>query len=187
VTRLALASPSLPTEVSTAVTIATPHQGADVATLLASIRAKPGADQVIGQLGPVAGIDPMAIAPAQLAERSSLLTGLESPPERVRFLSIGARGDLVVPARSTRVAGATNVVVPAVGSDAHQRLVAAPETARAIALTLANLPMACESFGDVVLDSSMAQLVTGIESVAAGLVEWPRIPRPLRPRQEPPS
>jgi pimeloyl-ACP methyl ester carboxylesterase len=180
VARLAIARPDLPAEVQRVVTIATPHQGAEAASFAQVARGKPGVDLALDDVGVVHGIDPQGIALEQLAERSQLLGDLGAPPPSVEVLSVAARGDLVVPPPSSQLAGAVSVTVPTAGIAAHDDVVHAAETTRAIQLALADLPPACESATDAVLDSIAGSAIAGAWSAISGVAEVPRVPRALR-------
>ncbi|HEX8803242.1 MAG TPA: hypothetical protein VF743_03580, partial [Acidimicrobiales bacterium] len=115
-------------------------------------------------------IDLGSPAVAQLAETSDLVADLRRRPvpADVHLLSIAARGDWVVAAPDTEVAGATNVTVPVHGLGAHGDLVASDAATAELARALAGRPPGCESVGDVVADVLVGH---GIESAedAAGL------------------
>ena len=108
-------------------TIASPHGGADLATAVAAAADAPRAGPVLDAAADVLGLglDPDAPVVAQLSERSSLVDGLARAgvPGGVRFLSIAARGDLVVASPHTDVDGATEVTVPVAGLAAHSTVV----------------------------------------------------------------
>jgi hypothetical protein len=136
--------------------LGSPHRGADLATAVAAANTS-----VTGNLSLDAAaalldspIDPDAPAVAQLAEQSDTIGELQrvAVPEGVDVLSLAARGDLVVAAPNTRVAGATNVTVPVAGWSAHGDLVASGAATEAMARALAGEPPACEGWRDVVAD-----------------------------------
>src|SRR5690606_32051630 len=80
-------------------TIGTPHGGADLATAVHAIGSTATGSRVFDLVGPLVGLDDDAPAIAQLAETSALVAELDRTPlpPTVEVLSIGARGDLVVP------------------------------------------------------------------------------------------
>ncbi len=147
-------------------TIAAPHGGADLATAVAAAadapRAGPALDAASDLLG--LGLDPDAPVVEQLSERSDLVDGLAAIglPAGVRFLSIAARGDLVVASPRTRVDGAVEVTVPVSGVSAHSTVVGSDEATTEIARALAGRPPGCERWEDVVAD-----VVTGHTIAAA--------------------
>ena len=126
-------------------TLGSPHQGADLATGAAMLSAAvPGG---------------VAVAPTsvlQMAETSALTRelGERSLPPGARFVSVAARGDLVVPPLRSRMMGADNVIVtlPAPYATVHRRLPSSAAATREIALALAGLPPTCQALADVVAD-----------------------------------
>ena len=115
-------------------------------------------------LGGASQLDDDAAAVAQLAETSSLTGRLVSTPipDEVDAVSIAARGDLVVPVPRTRAPGATHVVVPVTGVQAHDTLPGSPEARRELALALARLPPGCQT-----LQAALADRLTG-EAISWG-------------------
>lgn len=174
VARLAISEASLPTQVESVVTIASPHNGADLANLLQTVRDVPLADTLLGSPGLVGGISPTGTAVEQLAARSDLIESLDLPPPDVRFLSIAARGDLVVPASATHVLAKPWVVVSSAGAHAHQDVVGSPETLREVRLHMAGLPPGCESMGDALADSWVGGSIDSLQSMASPLAELGR-------------
>src|SRR5207302_9062739 len=122
-----------------------------------------GLEEVAGRAG-VGGIDARSTSVRQLAEQSAFIRDLERRPlpPGVRFTSIAARGDLVVPPPRAHLDGATNVVVgaPSLVSQ-HARLPGSPAAARELALALAGAPPTCQSLVRVVADSMRASAVAG--------------------------
>lgn len=170
VTRLALdqaaTDGTLPAEVDAVVTLGTPHQGADLATAAAAASGGPQGDRLI-ELAHRLGLpaDPDRPALAQLAEVSPVIDQLAAAgvPPGVRLTSIGARGDLTVPAGRTEVPGAAHVVVPLFGPSAHDDLPSSAAATREIALAVAGLPPSCESIGDVIADTVVSEGVSWVE------------------------
>jgi alpha-beta hydrolase superfamily lysophospholipase len=123
-------------------TLGSPHQGADLATAAAMLRA--------------AGLAVGSTSVLQMAETSTFMADLAARPlpSATRVVSVAARGDLVVPAPRSRLAGAANMVVtlPPPFASVHARLPGAPEATRELALALAGLPPTCRSLPDVVAD-----------------------------------
>lgn len=140
-------------------TLATPHEGADLATLGANLdRHALGALALDGLEALSLPFDPRAVSVGQLAETSDVMRELAGTPlpEGVDALSIAARGDLVVPAPRTDLPGAVGAVVPLVGATAHDRLPGADRTAREVALALVGAPPRC-----VAWDTALADVVVG--------------------------
>lgn len=185
VTRLALTEGhQVPVELQTVVTLGTPHGGSDLATTAAALRVlgRP-TGTVETQLAPLAGFDPSHPAIRGLAETSDVVTSLEgtdvaapSPDGTLRdvnFVSIAARGDLVVPVPRTVVDGEPHAVVPMVGPSVHSELPGAPEATREIALAVAGMGPTCASLADAVADAAAGQAISiaadayGMSRVAA--------------------
>jgi hypothetical protein len=170
------------------VTLGTPHHGADLATLDAAL-----GTSAVGQLSQAAvaaasggAVDPFATAVGQLAETSGFIHDLEHRPlpTGTRVTSIAARGDLVVPALQSGLAGATDVLVPLEGLHAHDRLPGSPEAAREIALALADQGPTCRSVvGDLLLAAGISLAEDGAGAAALvgghaldGAVPGPEVP-----------
>ena len=171
VTRLALAELEARgfdlTRLGLVATIASPHGGADLATAVAATadapRAGPALDAVTSVLG--LGLDPDAPVVTQLSERSSLVDGLArvGVPEGVRFLSIAARGDLVVASPHTDVDGADEVTVPVAGLAAHSTVVGSDAATAELARALVGQPPGCEAWHDVVADVLTGHAISAVE------------------------
>ncbi|HWC12430.1 MAG TPA: peptidoglycan DD-metalloendopeptidase family protein, partial [Acidimicrobiales bacterium] len=102
----------------------------------------------------------------QLAETSSLLARLSTtpPPAGVHVTSIGARYDLVVPARHSRLEGAHNIVVDAgMQPDSHMTLPASAPAWREVALAIARRSPTCQSLPDMVTDAVATEVITHAE------------------------
>lgn len=169
--------PRLP-HVATLVTLGTPHNGADVATLSAMLgQTLPG--RIVQQgAEPLVGFDSGATSIEQLAETSEFIRRLnERPlPGGVNVTSIGARGDLVVPAPRTHVDDAHNVVVSVDGglmdlASDHDRLPSSKPAQREIALALAGLAPTCQGLFDAVVDGAVSEGISLIED-GAGVAAW---------------
>jgi len=156
------------------VTLATPHQGADLAGLVQAADTNsldPGLfDVVRGAIDlPIAPDDP---AVTQLAPGSEFMHELASEPipSGVRFVSVAASGDAVVPSPRAELAGATNVVVDVNGLSAHDHLPGSSPAAREIALAMAGLGPACESAVGALVQSTEGTLIqNGEDFIAAEL------------------
>jgi hypothetical protein len=188
VARLAVAGAGgdgrLPSTVENLVTLGTPHHGADLATAGAALAATArGAAtlEVAGALG--LPITPRSQSLRQLSETSTLSAwpggagpGVPVPPG-VRFTSVAARGDLVVPLPRTRAPGATVATVSLVGPSAHDELPGAPATTRELALAVSGRPPSCRSrpdrVADVVVGHTIASGQDLLGAVALGLALAP--------------
>jgi Peptidase family M23/Putative serine esterase (DUF676) len=148
-------------------TIASPHGGADLATAVAATagapRAGPALDAAARVLG--LGLDPDAPVVEQLSERSPLVDRLArvGVPDGVRFLSIAARGDLVVASPHTDVGGADAVTVPVAGLAAHSAVVGSDAATAELARALVGQPPGCEAWHDVVADVLTGQAISAVE------------------------
>jgi hypothetical protein len=142
--------------VATLVTLGSPHQGADLAGVVQAGRLTDSGRRALASVRATLGLDldPDAPAAAQLAPTSALLDELarSSAPPGVHLMSVGARGDIVVPAGRTVVAGMPSAVVSVSGPRAHDRLPGAAEATREIALAVAGRPPTCRSLADAATD-----------------------------------
>jgi hypothetical protein len=176
VTRLALAElaashPDVLTHLGAVVTLGTPFGGADLAALARAADANPvdrvtlDAVQAVAQLP----ISPDDVAVRQMAPGSDLLAKVAAspPPPGVSFVSIAARGDLVVPSPRAWVDGAANVIVPVDGLSAHDELPSSTVATREIALAIAGLGPSCGSAADAVVDAVSGRLVSNFEHAIA--------------------
>jgi len=168
--------PRLP-QVTSLVTLSTPHRGAPIATL-ATMAGHTDAGEDLEKLlhaGLPDKVDPAGTSVTQLAEESLFMMQLNSRPlpAGLNVTSIGAREDLMVPAGSTRLDGAHNVTVSAPGDlwDEHSAMPGAPETQREIALGLAGMAPTCQSFGDFVGDALVSDYIRLLET-GAGVAAW---------------
>ncbi len=174
VARVAL-GPSPPPGVENLITLATPHQGADLATVLDLVATTPkGAvlEEGVSRLG-VSGIDPTSTSVRQLSETSAFLRHLNNQPlpEGVRVTSIAGRADVVVPAPHAHLPGATNAVVTVDGINEHPLVPGAPAATREMALALAAMAPSCEGFVDAMADLVVGETITATED-ALGLALW---------------
>jgi hypothetical protein len=159
--------------VATLVTLGSPHQGADLAAAVQAGRLTAGGRRALSSIRRRLGLelDPELPAAAQLAPVSDLIDELARlpPPPSVRIVSIGARGDVVVPVGRTAIDGVPWAVVTVAGSRAHDRLPGTAEAAREIALAVAGRPPTCRSFTDMVTDLLVGERIARAEAVL-GLV-----------------
>lgn len=171
-----LAAPAAGPAVDTLVTLGTPHQGAELATALAALGPRSGSGGLVDRLvDREVGISADAPAIADLSQTSDVVARLAEPvPSATRVLSIGASGDLTVPAVRTSVPGATNVVVHLGGLHAHDQLPSSPAVTREVALALAGAAPNCttlaQAASDLVASHAIAQSETLVGLGAAGLL-----------------
>ena len=163
--------PTLP-QVSSLVTLGSPHQGADLATAAAMI----GVTTVggIGEwaAGTVMPWDPRGPSVQQLSETSSFIRDLNARPlpEGLYATSIGARGDVVVPAGRTEYEGAKHVIVsvPGVFTD-HDHLPGSDEAEREVALAVNHQAPTCQTFADAMVDAVVSDQISTSEDSLGGL------------------
>ena len=157
----------------TVVTIGTPNDGADLATIAVQLDASER--QSVDFLNRVTGsaVDPAAPSVAQMAETSDLIGRFQRDgvPDGVDFRTIGARGDLVVAGDHTTVAGHPSALLDLFGPAAHNDLPASSGTTREIGLALAGQPPTCRGVLDRVLDATVPKAVSFAENATgAGVV-----------------
>lgn len=163
----------LPPAVSHLVTLGTPHEGADLASLVEALGRTPSGDAAITAAQRALGLalDPDLPAAHQLTATSPVIEVLRAhpPPAGVRLTSIAARGDLVVPAGRSWVDGdrGTRTTVPLAGLHAHDELPGSDAATREIALALADRPPTCRGLGTVLVDVSVAESISWAEAVLA--------------------
>lgn len=153
--------------VSTVVTLATPHRGADLATAAVALDSTSSGQLVTEGIGLLAseGLEPNATSILQMAETSKFLGKLaeQAWPAGVRVVSVAARWDLVVPSTQSRLRGATNVVVTPggrPGTNDHSRLPGSDEATREVGLALAGVGATCRSPLEQFRDLSTARQVS---------------------------
>jgi pimeloyl-ACP methyl ester carboxylesterase len=165
---------TLPSEVSTLVTLGSPHGGADLATLVTAVEVTPGGPGVLGEIRTGLGIDldPRLPSTGQLAETSEFVASLrERPaPAGVRAVSVAARTDVVVPVPRTRFPGAASVVVPGEGTRAHDALPGSPAATRELALAIGGRPPTCVDLGRALVDTATGDAVGLAEDLLTATV-----------------
>jgi len=173
-TRLAVAGVAGSVDVGVAVTFGAPNQGVPLAEIVQAFR--------LTSPGTVASSAAELIAPDSLLVTEvvddlspSGFAGSTSSvafPAGVRAVSIGGRGDLVVPGSTTRAAGAANVLIgDSVGFGVHGDLPGMAEADREVALVLSGLPPACEGFWNRLIDGGASFGIETVQRAAAvGLV-----------------
>ena len=161
-----------PAGVATVVTLGTPHHGANLATAGAFLgMSKTGnfLEAAGGAVGP-GSIDPRSDSVRQLSETSDFIRDLNDRalPTRVRFVSVAARGDPIVPTPQSHVDGATNVIVdvPGFGPTDHSALPASPAGQRELALAVTGRSPTCQSLLDTVGDRVAGELLSAAEDRA---------------------
>jgi hypothetical protein len=176
------ADPTLP-PLGTVITLSSPHEGAPLATAVQQARSKISGrlvlDDVVGSNVP--GIPPLSsTAVGQLAESSPLVRGLfpHGLPDHVNFTTIGAAGDVVVPADHIAVRGATETVVGTGVVDlpgAHGAIVRDPAALRAVRAALEGRAPPCVSLGTA-LEGAVVPVVISRFEHNVGAVAKEKLP-----------
>jgi len=176
VTRLALgtdAHAQVPDAVDAVVTLGTPHHGADLATAADALNDDGDGAALLDlahQLGFFADQDQPSLG--QLSEVSPVIDQIaDTPiPDGVRFRSVSARGDLVVPSPRSAIEGGEHVIVAGSGLHAHDGLPGSSAATREIGLAVADLAPTCESLADAVVDAIVGEGIGwGEDALGAGL------------------
>ena len=160
--------------IASVVTLGTPHHGANAATMGVLLDTTRGGHTVLGAAGAVkpAGIDPTSTSVRQLAETSAFIRDLNDRPlpDGVRFTSIAARGDAIVPSPRAHLDGATNVIVDVAGvATDHDHLPGSAAATREIALAVNGRGPTCESLTDAVVDATVGHALSrGVDAAAVG-------------------
>lgn len=154
--------------VATLVTLGTPHGGADLATIARAIASTDRGGTIAGALELLAGIRPGATSVAQMAETSDFIHWLANQelPEGVRFVSIAARNDWIVPNVRSRVDGADHVVIEIgewPGVNEHDALPASAAAGREIRLALNGRDPTCQTFADRFFDEVQGRSLALVE------------------------
>jgi palmitoyl protein thioesterase len=169
------ADPRLP-QVASLVTLGSPNQGAPGATGL-TMFGHTTTGEVAETLAHVAApnvVDPGGTSIQQMAEESEFMQRLNNRPlpAGLKATSIGARGDLIVPAGVTRLDGANNVIVSVPGYlTEHTELPASTQAQREIALALSGMTPTCEGLADAMADAGVSDLIRSGEDVG-GAALW---------------
>lgn len=162
--------PSYP-RVANLITLATPHTGADLATA-ATMVAKTSTGEYVGKATDGVQLLPFDLTGDsidQMSETSWFLTELNraKPPDGVRFTSIGARGDWIVPALHTRSPGSRDVIVPVPGGwGDHRNLPGSDAGRREVALAAAGLAPTCQTLTDMLGDYAISTAISTVEDAA---------------------
>jgi triacylglycerol esterase/lipase EstA (alpha/beta hydrolase family) len=159
--------------VANLVTLGTPHQGADLATILTNVSHTASGSATAWALDEagVTWVDLRGPSVRQLSENSTFLADLNRRelPEGVRFTSIGSRGDVVVPGTHTEAPGARNVLVNVAGwTTDHSKLPGSSQGRREVSLAVAGMPPTCQTLTDMLADTVVSDAIATSED-AAGL------------------
>ncbi len=153
-----------PDEVDLVATMGSPHEGTDFATAAAALERSPGGRAGLRAIANV--WDPGVSRGSEssvlgMAETSTISRGAQRPlPAGIRTLTLGARGDVIVPAGHTRLVGIDHRTLSLTGFWAHSELPGAPETTRELALGLAGRAPTCESWLDGLNDAAIPEAIS---------------------------
>jgi Peptidase family M23 len=159
--------PGLP-PIGNVVTLSSPHQGAPLATSARRWRDHPLGRVLVDQAGNLLPTPPADVpSVGQLDEGSGLIRGLwdDGLPDHIRFTTIGATDDLVVPATQIGVPGAREVVVNVGGGplDDHSNIPQDPNALRAVRAALEGRPPPCTDASDGLRGAVMPVLISRLE------------------------
>lgn len=173
VTRSALGQRA-PPGVENVVTLGSPHEGADLATAAEWTGRTPkgAAIQWAVDTLDITGINPRSVSVRQLSETSDFMRDLNSRPlpQGVRFTSVAARADVVVPSPRSRLPGATYAVVDVPTLNHHNALPGSDAATREIALARAGMEPSCEGLGNAIADFLAGRLIATTEdAIGVGL------------------
>ncbi|MEZ5340647.1 MAG: hypothetical protein R2706_04130 [Acidimicrobiales bacterium] len=160
--------------VAVAVTIGSPHGGADLGTASTIANSSGAVASVVGTVMGDDGAQLRARSVEQVAEVGpDHLSPPATPPEGVRVVAIAGSTDLIVPAEAARWDGAVNSLVDTGVMSAgatHSNLPARNEVAREFALAVAGLAPRCVGLATVVRASVEAAAIDVIENTAGVLI-----------------
>jgi hypothetical protein len=169
------AAAELPPEVENLVTLGSPHQGAPLGTGVEALKVSgtgSGALAALRQSQRLADLDERLPAMTDLSETSPVIAELQGTPmpDGVRFTSIGAAGDVVVPGTVTADRQAdSHVIVPSdIGIDPHSALATDPRVVREIGLAVTGRPPSCQPFGEALRGFLEAELIRTGEGLSSG-------------------
>ncbi|GEM_PF-111948 len=175
VIKQALQSPKLKDlPIDVVVTIGSPLKGSPLAELVEAVEVTtPGS--VAADIARVVQPDNILVAPAIEDLSESGLAGDtmdQGFPESVNAVTIGGRGDLIVPASHTSAPGASHVVVGDILDwGVHGELPGHPAVAQEIRLALLGMAPTCLGFVDRLLNLVAPEAIAGAEhALAAGIL-----------------
>lgn len=166
-------------------TIASPHDGADLASVATTLAGPLDRSAALRTLGRLLGVTthPRGTNLPDLARYSDHIEGLQAAdlPEGPTYLSLAARGDLFVTDARSRLTG-RHVTLPGISPDIHSEVVHQPATTRELSLALGGLPPTCEGiwdlFGDI-LATEAAQFLASAAGLAAAFWTLPIAPHDI--------
>lgn len=151
------------------VTLAAPHRGAPLAALVRDLASVPGIEEFSDAIDQP---PPSSESVRQLAEGSGFIRDLAAAPvpEGVDLTTIGAVGDLLVPADQTRVDGAANLVVDPDGWWEHGSIVTDDGALGTVRLVLEDAPPPCLSLPEAVRSRVQPELIHAAYRLSGRLV-----------------
>ncbi|GMU78351.1 MAG: hypothetical protein AMXMBFR46_11460 [Acidimicrobiia bacterium] len=153
--------------IGTVVTLASPHQGAPLATSLGVLREHRKTRRAVDVLDRVLpGPDADATSVRQLAEDSPFMQRLRAAPmpEHIELTTVGGTDDLIVPANRIHVPGATEVVVAVDGLNDHSAIHHDDRALQVVRSALEGRPPPCTSFLEGVRAAVEPVLISRVES-----------------------
>ena len=169
----AAAAGRLPDTVATLITVGSPHAGAPLATGVRAMQLSPAGRMVLAELrdsGIAGPLDDRLPAIADLAATSAIMSELRTAelPDRVRFVSLGGSGDLIVPGVATADTDPLDqrILPTSVGTAAHAALTEDPRVTREIALAVTGAPLTCQGVAEAVAAFLEAEAVSTIETAS---------------------
>jgi hypothetical protein len=161
--------------IGTIVTLASPHEGAPLATAATQIRSTRSGRAFLDVAAGVLPVPPAAAtSPRQLAEDSAFLAALEARPlpDHLDYTTIGIATDVVVPATNVSLDGTTEAVVDVGALDAHSAALTDPNALRAIRAGLEGRPPPCVGVVDAVTGAVAPVLIRRAEHIAGDASEF---------------
>ncbi len=169
------AAAELPPEVQNLVTLGSPHQGAPLGTAVEALGLSTtgsGSLVALRKSQVLSDLDERLPAMTDLSETSPVIAELQATPmpDGVRFTSIGAAGDVVVPGTVTADPQAdSHVIMPSgFGLDPHGALATDPRVVREIGLAVTGRAPSCQGFGEALRTFAEAEAIRTGEGLAGG-------------------
>jgi len=160
--------------IGTVVTLASPHEGAPLATVAGQVRGSRTGRAVLEAGDDVVPLPP-ADSPAvqQLAEDSRVMRSLwdESLPWQIDYTTIGGSDDIVVPATNISVPDATEVTVDVDGVNDHSAIPTDDRALRVVRSALEGLPPPCIPWDEGVRGAVEPVVISRVEHTGGDLIE----------------
>jgi len=152
--------------IGTVVTLASPHEGAPLATVAGDIRSTRTGRAVLDAAEEVLPVPPSdGVSTGQLAEDSELMNDLwgHRLPEHVDFTSVGGVDDVVVPASQIDVPGGTEVVIDVGGVSDHSAIPDDPRALEVVRAALEGRPPPCVGWVEGLRGAIEPVVITRVE------------------------